>query len=408
MPVRGYRKRNPLHSCDNCGVEFVLTKSQRNSPSKTHYCSRDCYAKNCFIDLTGKQFDRWYVIEFFGIFSNGSSKWLCECECGTKKPVFGFSLTKGESRSCGCLQKEVATENWTIHGHHKTRLYSIYMGMKSRCNYDNSSSYDRYRGRGISICEEWNNDFITFYDWANKNGYEEHLTLDRIDNDGNYEPSNCRWATVKEQNNNMSSNIVVTHNGKSQNITQWANELGIHPYTFGARLRKNLDEDKLFARKREIKNKGIHAKQDKLSGVWYSMKSRCLNPNHSGYAYYGGRGITICDEWLDKEVFKEWARSNGYREGLSLDRIDNDQGYGPLNCRWATREEQGQNKRKTVWLTHDNETLTLADWAKRLGISTKTLKGRLQVNMPDDKLFHVGKLPAWRHTAKLEQQKLIG
>ena len=114
----------------------------------------------------------------------------------------------------------------TYHGQSKTRLYKIWVDMKRRCDNPNRKHYERYGGRGIAYCQEWK-DFSSFYKWAMENGYSEELTLDRINNDGNYEPNNCRWTNHKEQMNNTSRNHVISFNGKTQNLTQWAEEYGL-------------------------------------------------------------------------------------------------------------------------------------------------------------------------------------
>lgn len=117
--------------------------------------------------------------------------------------------------------------------------------MRSRCNNPNNRAYKRYGGRGIKVCKEWNNYWV-FYDWANENGYEENLTIDRIDNDGNYCPQNCRWITLSEQQQTRSSCHMITHNGKTQNITLWAKEYGIARKTIRNRLEKGLPVDQVL------------------------------------------------------------------------------------------------------------------------------------------------------------------
>lgn len=109
----------------------------------------------------------------------------------------------------------------------RDKLYNVWRGVKKRCNIPTYYAYPQYGGRGIKICKDWENNFDAFYQWSLSNGYEVGLTLDRIDNDGNYEPSNCRWATWKEQGNNRRTNVYITFNGKTQSMSQWADELGI-------------------------------------------------------------------------------------------------------------------------------------------------------------------------------------
>lgn len=125
--------------------------------------------------------------------------WLCKCKCGNFAIVSTSNLKNGSVKSCGCL-RHLATR--TTHSFSRTRLYNIWCGMKSRCFNAANPRYKDYGGRGISMCEEWNNNFLTFYTWSIQNGYKSTLSIDRINNDLGYFPNNCRWATAKEQANN--------------------------------------------------------------------------------------------------------------------------------------------------------------------------------------------------------------
>ena len=154
-------------------------------------------------DLTSKKFGRLKVIKYYGSNKNGRALWLCKCSCGNERVVLGNSLLNKSTFSCGCYNKEHSKNIHTKHSLSYTKLYKVWQGMKTRCYNPNFMYYCNYGGREIAICKEWKDNFSKFYKWAIENGYREGLTIDRINNDGNYEPSNCRWITRAEQNRNQ-------------------------------------------------------------------------------------------------------------------------------------------------------------------------------------------------------------
>ena len=194
------------------------------------------------IDLTGRKFTRLTVINRCDYNRRGKSVWHCKCDCGNEKDVVSVDLINGGTKSCGCLNSEKKSKRITdrnrTHNKTHTRLYSIYRSMKYRCYYKNNPSYNNYGGRGISVCEEWLNDFMAFYNWAMDNGYKDGLTIDRINNNGNYEPSNCRWATRKQQQNNMRSNVFLEVDGEKHTIAEWSEITGLNHSTICGRLRR--------------------------------------------------------------------------------------------------------------------------------------------------------------------------
>lgn len=166
-----------------------------------------------------------------------NKKWLCRCECGNEVQANISRLKCGNTKSCGCLQREHITALNYKHGKWKTPLFNIWIRMRNRCYLENTKDYINYGGRGITVCPEWKDDFETFERWALENGYQKGLSIDRKNVDGNYDPSNCRWATIKEQNNNKRDNHYITFNGKTQSMQMWADETGISSQSIKYRLK---------------------------------------------------------------------------------------------------------------------------------------------------------------------------
>ena len=176
------------------------------------------------LDLTGKKFGRLTPIKRVLLEGKNTKVWLCKCDCGNTTYLRTSSLTGHNTKSCGCLRG-----NYVRHGMSGTRINKIYRNMKSRCYNPNASKYYLYGGKGIKICDEWldkESGFINFYNWSIKNGYRDNLTIDRIDSDKNYEPSNCRWVTYKEQNSHLKNNPfyckAIEYNGESHSLSEWA------------------------------------------------------------------------------------------------------------------------------------------------------------------------------------------
>lgn len=174
----------------------------------------------------GQKFGKLVLIEYLKY-----DNWLCKCECGNKKIIKYSNMKRGATKSCGCLKKKIdytKSKNYK-HGMRNTRMYAIWKEMKRRCLRPTANQYKDYGGRGIKVCEEWQKDFMNFYNWAINNGYNDNLTIDRIDVNGNYEPNNCRWATRKQQNNNTTRSHYITYKNKTQTIKDWSEEFNI-PY----------------------------------------------------------------------------------------------------------------------------------------------------------------------------------
>ena len=175
------------------------------------------------VNLAGQRFGNWQVKSYAGKGKYGNPLWECQCDCGSIRKVSEGSLIHGTSTSCGCSKGTP----YSKHRSSNTRLYNIWSKMKCRCGNENDKSYKDYGGRGISVCDEWSSSFPAFQEWALSHGYQDNLSIDRIDVNGNYCPENCRWATTKEQCNNTRRTIFFEVDGTRKPLTQWAEDTGI-------------------------------------------------------------------------------------------------------------------------------------------------------------------------------------
>lgn len=174
----------------------------------------------------------------------GRRYWLCKCSCGNVKSVREDHVLDGKVISCGCHKDKNTADRMRIHGKSQTPIYRIYKHIYGRCYCKTDKRYKDYGGRGITVCEEWKNDFLSFYEWAIKNGYEKHLTIDRIDNDGNYSPDNCRWVSLYVQANNKRNNHFIEYAGIRLTVSQWAHRVGMNPKILDNRLRRGWSEER--------------------------------------------------------------------------------------------------------------------------------------------------------------------
>lgn len=218
------------------------------------------------------------------------------------------------------------------HGLSRTKIYKVWKSMRVKC-YSNNEENHHKKGK-IWICDEWKDDPVAFVNWAKQNGYQEGLQLVRKDKQDGYHPSNCSFLSIEE--------ACKTHG------MRWS----------------------------------------RLYNTWTQIKQRCTNVNNDRYAEYGGRGINVYEEWIESfDVFKEWALRNGYRNDLSIDRIDVNGHYEPDNCKWSTHIEQQRNKRNNHYLTINEETKTVAEWAEISGIPYKTLQRRIYTGCKTEDLL---------------------
>ena len=202
------------------------------------------------IDMTGETYGRLTVLGLSD--KKPGTNWVCQCTCGEKTIVLRGSLTRGLTSSCGCYKKEQVSKlgktskRNTSHGETGTRLYRIWTTMKQRCNNPNNEKYSSYGDRNIKIYDEWSDSYEAFAEWARSNGYEDDLSIDRIDNDDDYKPSNCHWATPIQQGNNRRDNVLVEYQNEEHTFADWARITGIHKSTLKNRYDRGDRGDHLF------------------------------------------------------------------------------------------------------------------------------------------------------------------
>lgn len=258
-----------LSVCPVCGCEM---KIRAQSVGHTRTCIH-CVNQDKRIDITGKRFGRLVAVEYVG--QGKGSLWRCVCDCGNEciKPI--KLLNRGAVKSCGCLQKDFNHERGKAIAELKCRsvsrkfrekhqqitthpLYRIWYGIISRCNNPDIPAYPNYGGRGIKVCDRWSGD-LGFENFVNDMGERpsKNHSIDRIDVNGNYEPSNCRWATQKEQCNNTRRSVFLTHDGRTQTLKQWCEELGCNYGVVGSRRHHGYTDfnDLMYGKARYVKNR---------------------------------------------------------------------------------------------------------------------------------------------------------
>ncbi len=187
-------------------------------------------------DLINTRFSKLLVKERSSNLKDGTATWLCICDCGNQRIIAGTSLRAGRNKSCGCASPLFTTERMKTHGKSRDRIYSIWVGMLIRCSEKSKGKTRKnYFLRGIKVCDKWKN-FESFYEDMGEPSL--NYSIERINNNGNYEPGNCKWATSKEQGNNTSANKKIEFNGQIKNISQWAELLNIKPNTLTYRLKR--------------------------------------------------------------------------------------------------------------------------------------------------------------------------
>jgi hypothetical protein len=228
-------KHKYLCQCD-CGKQSTVSK-YRLLKGETKSCG--CLKREFRVlsDLTGNKYARLTVIEY-----RGASSWLCKCDCGNELIVRNGDLSTGNTKSCGCLGRDVLTKRNTTHGLSHTKEYSVWAGMINRCYNEREKSYPNYGGRGVAVCDRWRNSFENFYADMGPRPSDNH-SIERDDYNGDYKPSNCRWATIVEQANNKRSNLMLTVGGKTKTAAEFSKEIGIDGKTLRARIYRGWSHD---------------------------------------------------------------------------------------------------------------------------------------------------------------------
>lgn len=234
-------------------------------------------------DLAGKRFGRLVAIRLSNRRSGRKTYWDCKCDCGNLKTVRTDILKNGTTLSCGCLKKEQDKINLpngqgrVKHGFSRTRIYNIWENMHSRCENPANTRYADYGGRGIKVCSQWKS-VKNFISWAYFHGYQSNLTIDRVNVNGNYEPSNCRWVDLETQANNKRNNVFIEYKGKSQTIPQWAKELGIDQGLIRNRYRRGVQPPKIFQKELVPANSHLITYEGKTQNIAEWAKELGIKP----------------------------------------------------------------------------------------------------------------------------------
>lgn len=240
--IYGKKRVMVLCKCD-CGAMIELPET-RVTNGRVKSCG--CLRKNkTRMDLSGQHFYKLLVVKVVDDKAY-DRKWECLCDCGSVTIVSQGSLLNGHTKSCGCLKSK--TKFGKSHKGNE-KLYNVWRSIRSRCNNPHNRAYKNYGGRGIRVCEEWSREpdgYKNFYSWAVSNGYTDNLSIDRIDVNGDYEPFNCRWATLTEQANNKRNNLKYEYNGECHTLSEWAGLLKLDYGLVYSRLKRGWNIEKAF------------------------------------------------------------------------------------------------------------------------------------------------------------------
>lgn len=246
-------RRKFLCKCD-CGNEKeVLLMQLRNGAAVTCGCHKWNGLQTDVSEYIGKRYNKLVVVEDAGKDEHNRPMVKCICDCGNETTTLLKYLKNGDTKSCGCLKHHVFDDHNFKHGltprdfnDYEKRIYIIWRNMRRRCNNESDQAYNHYGGRGIVVCEDWNNDYALFREWAVSNGYSPELTIDRIDVNGNYCPENCRWVTMKEQTYNKRNTVYIEYQGERHTFLDWSKITGIRLSILKSRYRQGEPFETMF------------------------------------------------------------------------------------------------------------------------------------------------------------------
>jgi len=336
-----------------------------------------------FKDLTGQRFEelKLTVIGATSPDAHGHMLWKCLRDDGSEILRTGSYLTHYKPR-----EKVLHPKRPPAPKIKPTPEYTAWTSMKQRCLNSNAQAYKDYGGRGITVCQRWQDSYEAFLEDVGPRPGKGY-SLEREHSDGNYEPGNAHWATRIAQARNTRASRLLTHQGETLTVAGWAERLGIPKHTITNRLNQGLEIEAVFGPTKLKPRTGFERTIGVERDAWKAMLHRCTNPKHPAWSKYGGRGILVCERWLGS--FDNFLADVGARPGpgYSLERKDVNGNYELDNCKWATRTEQMRNTRKTRWLTLHGVTRSLSEWAEVTGINYETIRNRLRKGLSVERVL---------------------
>lgn len=358
--------------------------SKRRAPLSNHYPEVLCFMANPYGVPKGAKCIGWKhpygnfsITDYRKSAETGLGEVRIDCHLGglgclgaKGKWIRKTDIRPEGTNSCGCMKKSGLSERQLTHGDSRQdapyfMLYEMWKNMLSRCKPGFSQAADYYH-KGIRTCPEWQK-YPTFKEWALEQGWSEGLSIERDDNDKGYDPRNCRLIPQREQGRNTKRIIHLDAFGERKSLSGWSRDdrckVGYNTLRVRIVMLKWESERAISTPSR---NQGSDlGDETRLRNILSSMISRCTKNADQAYKNYGGRMISVCEQWASEaDSFVSWAMESGYEKGLSLERKDNNRGYEPSNCAWVTRKANNDNRRNSVQVTVNGVTKAAEDWAR--------------------------------------------